>query len=90
LQSALVEEVGRKFRRGRKQSMSVREQEQRKQEALRKAKEVEKRIERRMRETDRRAHEAELRAEEVRRRIETGDVEPRPLPGMREDSIPSD
>ena len=70
--------------------MSVREQEQREQEDLRKAKEVEKRIERRMREAVRRANEAELRAEEVRRRIETGDVEPRPLPGMREGSIPSD
>jgi hypothetical protein len=34
------------------------------------------------------AKEADLRAKEVRRRIEVGDVEPRPLPGMREDSLP--
>ncbi len=33
-----------------------------------------------------RAHEASLRAEEVKRRIERGDVQPRPLPGLREDS----
>ena len=36
-----------------------------------------------------RAHEASLRANEVKRRIEVGDVEPRPLPGMREDSLES-
>jgi hypothetical protein len=35
------------------------------------------------------ANEAMLRAEEVRRRIEVGDVEPRPLPSLREDSLPS-
>jgi len=34
-----------------------------------------------------RAHEASLRANEVKRRIERGDVQPRPLPGMREDSL---
>jgi hypothetical protein len=70
--------------------MSVRKQEQREREAMRKANEVTRRIEGRMREAERKAKEAELRAEEVRRRIETGDVRPRPLPGMREDSIPSD
>ena len=37
----------------------------------------------------RQAEEAMLRAEEVRRRIEVGDVQPRPLPSLREDSIPS-
>jgi hypothetical protein len=36
-----------------------------------------------------RAHEATLRANEVKRRIEVGDVQPRPLPGMREDSLES-
>jgi len=34
-----------------------------------------------------RAHEASLRANEVKRRIEKGDVQPRPLPGLREDSL---
>jgi hypothetical protein len=38
---------------------------------------------------ERRAKEASLRADEVVRRIERGDVEPRPLPGMREDSMES-
>jgi hypothetical protein len=37
----------------------------------------------------RQADEASLRAEEVRRSIEVGDVQPRPLPSLREDSIPS-
>ena len=36
-----------------------------------------------------RAHEATLRANEVKRRIEVGDVQPRSLPGMREDSLES-
>jgi hypothetical protein len=36
-----------------------------------------------------RAHEASLRANEVKRRIEVGDVQPRPLPGLREDSLES-
>jgi hypothetical protein len=36
-----------------------------------------------------RAHEATLRANEVKRRIEVGDVQPRPLPGLREDSMES-
>ena len=70
--------------------MSVRDQERRQRQA-------ERRINERMRRADRevgqkiaaRAHEASLRSEEVKRRIERGDVEPRPLPGMREDSMPS-
>ncbi len=70
--------------------MSVRDQERRQRE-------VERRINDRMRTADRevgqkiaaRAHEASLRAEEVKRRIEKGDVEPRPLPGIREDSLES-
>jgi hypothetical protein len=70
--------------------MSIRDQERRQRQA-------ERRINERMRRADRevgqkiaaRAHEASLRSEEVKRRIERGDVEPRPLPGMREDSTPS-
>jgi hypothetical protein len=70
--------------------MSIRDQERR-------ARESERRINQAMRRADRevgqkiaaRAHEASLRAEEVKRRIEVGDVEPRPLPGLREDSLPS-
>ena len=69
--------------------MSVRDQEQRAKNATRKADEVAQRIKKRAGEADRRAIEADRRAEEVRRRIEVGDVRPRPLPGMREDSIPS-
>ena len=56
---------------------------------MRKAAEVEKRIDARMQGAVRQSEEAMLRAEEVRRRIETGDVHPRPLPSLREDSIPS-
>ena len=70
--------------------MSIREQEGRQKEA-------EKRIDRAMRQADRnvrgsveaRAREADKRAREVIRRIEKGDVEPRPLPGLREDSMES-
>ena len=69
--------------------MSVREQERRAREAVRRAEKVEARIDRRMQEAVRQANEAMLRAEEVRRRIEVGDVQPRPLPSLREDSIPS-
>lgn len=69
--------------------MSIRDQERQAREAMRRSDQVAKRIEGRMREADRRAKQADLRAEEVKRRIEEGDVEPRPLPGMREDSLPS-
>ncbi len=69
--------------------MSVSEQERRAREAMRRAKKVEARIERRMQEAVRQANEATLRAEEVRRRIEVGDIQPRPLPSLREDSLPS-
>ncbi|HEX6711217.1 MAG TPA: hypothetical protein VF068_12875 [Rubrobacter sp.] len=70
--------------------MSVRDQE-------RQARQAERRISEAMRRADRdvgkkieaRAHEASLRANEVKRRIERGDVEPRPLPGLREDSMAS-
>jgi hypothetical protein len=70
--------------------VSVREQERRQ-------KQVEKRINEAMRRADRevgaaaveRSRQADLRAKEVVRRIEKGDVDPRPLPGMREDSMES-
>jgi hypothetical protein len=70
--------------------MSIREQERRQ-------KQVERRIEETMRRADRevrqkmeaRAVAADRRKEQVKRRIEYGDVEPRPLPGMREDSMES-
>ena len=70
--------------------MSVREQERRQRES-------ERRINESMRQADRealgrieaRARAATRRAEEVKRRIEKGDVQPRPLPGLREDSMES-
>ena len=64
--------------------MSVSEQERRAREAMRRAQKVEARIDRRMQEAVRQANEATLR-----RRIEVGDVQPRPLPSLREDSLPS-
>ncbi len=67
--------------------MSIRDQERQAREAMRRADEVETRIDRRMQGAVRQANEAMLRAEEVRRRIEEGDVEPRPLPSLREDSL---
>lgn len=69
--------------------MSVRDQEGQAREAMRRTDQVTKRAERRMREADRRGKEADRRAEEVRRRIEVSNIEPRPLPDMREDSLPS-
>src|ERR687894_2837127 len=69
--------------------MSVRDQERRAREAMRRADETASRIARRMQRAVRQADEASLRAEEVRRSIEVGDVQPRPLPSLREDSIPS-
>ncbi len=70
--------------------MSIREQERRQ-------KQVEQRINERMRQADihvrnamdERSRQADLRAEEIVRRIEKGDADPRPLPGMREDSMES-
>jgi hypothetical protein len=69
--------------------MSVRDQERRAREAMRRSDEVASRIERRMQAAVRQANEASLRAEEVERRIEVGDVQPRPLPSLREDSMES-
>lgn len=70
--------------------MSVEDQERRQKQA-------ERRIEGRMRAADRRVHGAMLarqkaadrRADEVVERIERGGVDPRPLPGLREDSLAS-
>ncbi len=70
--------------------MSIREQERRQREAM-------NRIDERMRRSDRevrgameeRSRQADLRAREIVRRIEKGDVDPRPLPGLREDSLES-
>jgi hypothetical protein len=72
------------------EKMSIRDQE-------RQARQAERRIYEAMRRADRevgkkitaRAYDASRRAEEVKRRIERGDVQPRPLPGMREDSLKS-
>ena len=69
--------------------MSVRDQERRAGQAMRRSEEVQKRIDQRMKNAVNQAEQAMLRAEEVRRRIEVGDVQPRPLPSLREDSIPS-
>src|SRR5215208_6099726 len=69
--------------------MSVRDQERRAREAMRKSDEVASRIARRMQEADRQAEEAMLRAKEVERSIEVGDARPRPLPSLREDSMES-
>ena len=70
--------------------MSIREQERRQRQA-------EKRINGQMRRADKevrgamdeRSRQADLRAKEVVRRIEKGDADPRPLPGLREDSLES-
>jgi hypothetical protein len=70
--------------------LSIREQERRQRQ-------VQKRIDDRMRRSDReirgameeRSRQADLRAEEIVRRIEKGDADPRPLPGIREDSLES-
>ena len=70
--------------------MSVRDQEQRQRQA-------ERRIEDRMRAADKhvlgnmlaRQKAADRRANDVIRRIERGGVNPRPLPGLREDSMAS-
>lgn len=70
--------------------MSIRDQERRQES-------VERRIESRMRAADRdvlgnilaRQKEADRRSAEVIERIEKGGVDPRPLPGLREDSMAS-
>jgi hypothetical protein len=70
--------------------MSIRDQERRQKES-------ERRISDRMRAADKhvlgnilaRQKQADLRAQEVVERIEKGGVDPRPLPGLREDSLAS-
>ena len=70
--------------------MSVRDQERRQRE-------TERRIDERMRAADKhvrgnilaRQKAADRRAEDVVKRIERGGVDPRPLPGVREDSMAS-
>jgi hypothetical protein len=70
--------------------VSIREQERRQKES-------ERRIDERMRAADRhvlgnilaRQKEADRRSNEVIERIEKGGVDPRPLPGLREDSMAS-
>jgi hypothetical protein len=70
--------------------LSIREQERRQRQAM-------NRIDERMRRSDRevrglmeeRSRQADLRAREIVRRIEKGDADPRPLPGLREDSLES-
>jgi hypothetical protein len=70
--------------------MSIRDQKRRQKES-------ERRISERMRLADKhvlgnilaRQKEADRRAREVVRRIEKGDVDPRPLPGLRENSLAS-
>jgi hypothetical protein len=67
----------------------MREQERRKRQAIDRADGVKNRIAGRMRDAELIAKEAKRRADQVKRRIEVGDVEPRPLPSLREDSLPS-
>ena len=67
----------------------MREQERRKRRAKRRADSVKQEIARKRRNTELLAKEAKRRADQVKRRIEVGDVEPRPLPSLREDSLPS-
>jgi hypothetical protein len=70
--------------------MSVRDQERRQRQAERRINEAMRRADREILPTiEARAHEATLRSNEVKRRIEVGDVQPRPLPGIREDSMAS-
>ncbi|MDP8945692.1 MAG: hypothetical protein M3N03_07140 [Actinomycetota bacterium] len=69
--------------------MSMREQERRKRQAISRADGIKNRIAGRMHEAELLAKESKRRADQVKRRIEVGDVEPRPLPSLREDSLPS-
>ena len=70
--------------------MSIREQERRQRENERRINEAMGRADREVRgRIEARAQEATRRAQEVVRRIEKGDAQPRPLPGLREDSMES-
>lgn len=70
-------------------NMSMRDQERRRRRATSRAENIKKRMSGRVREVELIAKEATRRAEQVKRRIEVGDVEPRPLPSLREDSLES-
>ncbi len=85
----LLQSLSSSLMEGKRESMSVREQERRAREAMRRSEEVKRRIDSRMQQAVRQANEVDHRAEEVRRRIEVGDVQPRPLPSLRADSLPS-
>lgn len=70
--------------------MSVRDQERRQREAERRMNEAMRRADREVRQQiEARAKAADQRKVQVKRRIEVGDVQPRPLPGLREDSMES-
>src|SRR5215204_414841 len=70
--------------------MSVREQERRQREAERRMdKEMRRADKETRRQIEARAGAANKRMRQVIRRIEKGDVEPRPLPGIREESMAS-
>lgn len=70
--------------------MSVRDQERRQKEAERRIGEAMRRADREVgKQIERRARAADIRADQIVRHIEKGDVEMRPLPGLREDSLPS-
>lgn len=70
--------------------MSIRDQERRQREAERRIDAAMRRANREVRDRiEQRAHAADIRAAQIVRRIEKGDVEPRPLPGLREDSLAS-
>lgn len=69
--------------------MSIREQERRQKQAEKRIDDAMRRSDKRTRSILARQKEADKRASEVVRRIEKGDVDPRPLPGKREDSLES-
>lgn len=70
--------------------VSLKSQEQRQRQAERRIGKAMQRAEKEVKEViEARAKEADLRKEDVRRRIEEGGVDPRPLPGLREDSLES-
>lgn len=70
--------------------MSIRDQERRERKVERKLNQQMQRADRDVgRKVALMQQQAMRRAEEVQRRIEVGDVQPRPLPSVREDSLES-
>lgn len=70
--------------------MSIRDQERRERKVERKLNQQMQRADRDVgRKVALMQQQAMRRAEEVQRRIEVGDVQPRPLPSAREDSLES-